>query len=44
MTGGIIPNNFDTIIPIEKLNFIQTKETPITLLLIQKLKESACKI
>ena len=39
MTGGIIPNNFDTIIPIEKIKFYPNKKTPRYIIINRKIEK-----
>ena len=39
MTGGLLPNGFDTIIPIEQIVFDQTKKKPKFILLDKKIKK-----
>ena len=36
MTGGIIPKGFDTIIPIEQINFYPNKKSPKSILINKK--------
>ena len=40
MTGGIIPNNFDTIIPIEKIKFYPNKRNPNYIIINTKIKKN----
>ena len=39
MTGGIIPKGFDTIIPIEQINFYPNKNNKKYILINQKIKK-----
>ena len=40
MTGGIIPKGFDTIIPIEQINFYPNKKNKKYILIDQKIKKN----
>ncbi len=40
MTGGIIPNGFDTIIPIEKINFFPNKKNKKYITISKKIKKN----